>query len=205
MTGNAVVAVWGVRLTLNRKRILRMGPPDGRRPRIGGVAVLARGRERIVPGEWAIVVVVLVTAHAQGWGAYVDRRISDMTSCASECFVRAVQRPRVHEGGRRPGVVAVAGAARVRKAFVRRIEGVLNIVHMADDAVGAANLYDRVVLRAPSARRREQCSPQGSDSQEPSRQSTKNQHEFQPKRSTQSQSLRESADFTGFSILTWRG
>ncbi len=86
-----------------------------------------------------------------------------------------------------------------------RIEGVLDVGHMADDAVRAANLHARMVLRAASARRSEQRSAQGSGRQEPPRESTKNRHEFQLKRSTQSQSLREFPDLAGFSILTWQG
>jgi hypothetical protein len=79
-----------------------------------------------------------------------------MTRSAIDRLVRAVQRPGVHERSRHPSIVAVASAAGVREAFVRRVQGVLNIFYMADDAIGTPNLYPSVVLRAAGARPIEQ-------------------------------------------------
>jgi hypothetical protein len=62
----------------------------------------------------------------------------------------------MHERGRHPSVIAVAGAAGVREAFVRRVEGMLDIFRVADDAIGAANLHPRVVLGGAGARPLEQ-------------------------------------------------
>jgi len=89
---------------------------------------------------------------ALGWRALVNRWVAKMAGCAIERCVRAIQRPRVHECRWHPGLVAVATSARVWKTFVRRVEGMLNVVCMAHDAVRAPNLDASVILRLAAAR-----------------------------------------------------
>ena len=128
-----------------------MGTTGRRSPCIGRVAVLAGGWEVRVPGEWTAVVIGLVTTDAERGRALVDRWIADMAGSAVERRVCAVQRPCVHEMRGRPGVAAVAVSAGDGKSFVLRVESVLHIIGVADDAVGAANLDPRVILRATRA------------------------------------------------------
>ena len=115
-----------------------------------------------------------------------------MARSAIECFVRAIQGPRVHERGGHPGIVTVTSAAGVRKAFMRRVEGVLDIVYVADDAVGASNLDAGVVLRTTGARSVEQQCTQRSDGREPYPHSARKKHRVPYK-------------IAGFSKLTWQG
>jgi hypothetical protein len=90
----------------------------------------------------------------------------------------------MHEVSRDPSIAAVAITAIVGETFMRRIEGMLNVVDMANDAVCAPNLYARVVPRAAGTRREEQYRAEPAGGQESGCHGAPNKHEFQLKRST---------------------
>ena len=65
--------------------------------------------------------------------------------------------------------------------LVRRVERMLDVRHVADDAVGAANLDSCVILRTAGAGPHERGPARYPNHQEQPRRSTKNEHQFPTK------------------------
>jgi len=174
---HAVVSVPRMRTGLNREGILGVRTPHRGRPGSGRMTVLAGGRKVRVSRVRAAVVVALMTTDAERRRPLVHRRIAEMARSALERRMRPVQWPGVHEGRRRPGIAVVAAATGVRKTFVGRIERVLHVGHVANDAIGAPDLHPRVVLPSAAAGSQKPQPAERRDVQEAARHSTKNGHQ----------------------------
>ena len=126
---------------LERPRVIELC----RNPLVVCMAVLARSWERIVSLERAVVVVGLMASHANGWRAFVDGWIPDVTTQARGLRVCAFERPRVVEGREcgHPLLGRVAVLTCGRERIVAWLGAVVVIVLVAAHTRGWRTLVNR--------------------------------------------------------------